>query len=144
MVDYASLLATAQRLITANGRSVTFISFAETVQDPAKPWLGPRDPRAAASSFSDDFSSDFETGILVSLINDAVFVEPGDLEHLGHSLITEDLIKRSTKIMLVSPGALDLSIYEEVIDGSERWKITGQEFLKPGDTQVLAFVGVAR
>ena len=76
MVDLAPLITTAQRLIKDNGRAVTFISFAETVQDPDQPWLGPRDPRAAASSFSADFSTDFETGILVNSVQDAVFVEP--------------------------------------------------------------------
>ena len=46
--------------------------------------------------------------------------------------------------MILAPGDIDLSLFEEVIDGSERWKIVGQELLQPGSTQILAFVGVTR
>ena len=39
-VDYAKLAATATRLISENGRTVTFKRVSRTVADPSKPWKG--------------------------------------------------------------------------------------------------------
>lgn len=130
MVDYVSLTATAQRLITKNGRSVTLLKFDSTPEEAAKPWNGPSNPRG---------TPDAELPI------DAVFVEPSAAVKLGLSLETDDLVKRSEQIMIVSPGvAADLSTYNEVLDDSEYWKITGIQVLKPASSVVLGFVGVAR
>lgn len=43
MVNYASLAATAQRLIEANGRDVTLVKLSEVPADAAKPWRGTTD-----------------------------------------------------------------------------------------------------
>lgn len=133
MVDAVALVATAQRLITENGRSVTFISHDKTVADAAKPWEGGggTSPRTAPDAV---------------LVLDAVFVEPSVAARLGLSSETSDLIKRSEQIMIVSPGAAadDLGDFEEVLDEGKHWKITGIEILRPGSTMFLAFVGVKR
>lgn len=130
MVETASVIATAQRLITANGRSVTFVEFNSTPGDVAKPWNGPTNPRTTPDS---------------TLTVDAVFVPPSSAASLGLKAETSDLMKRSEQVMIVSPGAsADLSIYQEIIDGSDRWKIVGTETLKPGDDVLLNYVGVRR
>lgn len=129
-IDTAALIVIAQRLINENGRSVTFIQFDSTPGDVTKPWNGPTDPRATPDS---------------TAAFDAVFVSPGAASSLGLSAETTDLIQRSDQIMIVSAGAaIDLRIYEEVDDDSQRWKITGVETLKPGASTLLSFVGVKR
>ena len=130
MVETAPLIATAQRLITENGRSVTFVEFDSTPGDVAKPWGGPADPRSNPDS---------------TLTVDAVFVNPSGAASLGLSTETSDLVKRSEQILIVSPGAsADLTIYQEIIDGSDRWKIMGIETLKPGASVMINYVGVKR
>lgn len=130
MVDTANVIQTAQRLITANGRSVTFVNFSSTLQNSSRPWLGAADPRATPDN---------------TLTVDAVFVEPSSAVRLGLSQEASDLVKNSEQIMIVSPGATaDLSIYQEVDDDSVRWKIEAVETLKPGAAVLLAFVGVKR
>lgn len=129
MVDTAPLIATAQRLITENGRSVTLVQLDTTLQDSDRPWLGPADARAVPES---------------TLVLDGVFVTPSDAAKLGISLESDDMIKLSEKIMMISPGpAVDISIYDEVIDGSDRLKIVASEQLKPGDELLIAFMGLA-
>lgn len=130
MVDYTRLLATAQRLITANGRSVTLVQFDTTLSDSDRPWLGPADARSAPEA---------------TLAVDAVFVDPGSAAKLGLDFVVDDLLKRAEQVMILSAGAdEDLSPYQEVIDGSTRWKITQTQVLRPADTTVLAFIGVRR
>ncbi len=127
--DYGPVIATAQRLITKFGRSITFVSFDETLADATKPWQGATAPRGGGAT---------------TLVEDAVFVGPGAA--LGLSITLEDLIKRSEQMLIVSPGAaVTLDIYEEIIDDdTSRWKIVGMEKLQPAGDIVLYFVGVKR
>lgn len=130
MVDLAPIIATAQRLITENGRSVTLVQLDKDPPDTDKPWAGPTDPRAVPEA---------------TLTLDAVFVEPSSATRLGLSSDASELVKRSTQILIVSPGAsADLTIYTEVTDGSIIWKITTVEVLKPGSSVALGFIGVKR
>lgn len=131
MVDLTPLIATAQRLITENGRAVTLVQFNTTPSNSDKPWLGPADPRSSPDS---------------TLAVDAVFVNPGETFSLGASFKVSDLMKRSEQIMLVSPGAsADMSLYNEVIDtDGSKWKIDQIEVLKPGTSVALVYVGVSR
>jgi hypothetical protein len=129
VVDFAPLLATAQRLISENGRSVTFIRHDETLADPLQPWLGPADPRATPDA---------------SLALDAVFVEPSSAVKLGIASETDDLILNSEQIMIVAPTATDLKQFQEVIDETIYWKITEMTTLRPGTLAVVSFVGVKR
>jgi hypothetical protein len=129
-IDYTAAIATAQRLIGENGRSVTLVEFNRTPANVAEPWKGAADPRAVPDS---------------TLVVDAVFVEPSSATKLGLALVDSDLVKRSDQIMIVSPGAaVDLSVFQEVLDTSVRWKITAIEVLKPGASVVLAYIGVRR
>ncbi len=133
MVDYASAIETAQRLLAGSGRAVTLLKLGTTPKDPAKPWDGPADPRGTPDATLDIF---------------ATFVGPNSL---GLSATTDDMIKRSKQVMIVSPGAdVDVRIFDEVYDNGVYWKIAetdgvkGVEILRPGDDVVMAYIGVSR
>ena len=129
MADLVKLVATAQRLIKANGRAVTFIRHDETLADTAKPWDGPTNARTTPDE---------------SEAMDAVFVPPASAVRLGLTTEQSDLIIRSEQIMIVSPGTVDLSRFQEVLDDGIYWKINMVELLKPGTTVLLGFVGIKR
>ncbi len=130
MVDFAALTVTAQRLISENGRSITLVSFDDTLQNPSRPWLGPADPRATPAS---------------TLVVDAVFVPPSGAAALGLSLQTVDLLKNAEQVAIISPGVdVGLEPFQEIIDGTTRWKIMMTEVLRPASQTVLAFLGVVR
>jgi hypothetical protein len=131
MVDYAKLSATATRLITKNGRVINLVRKELTPDDPAKPWDGTADP---------------DTLTPIS----AVFVPPNTVREFGLTALGQgtefnDLIASSQQIVILNPVLLDLRDYTSMIDsGGERWGIIGIQVLKPGDTQLLGFLGVRR
>jgi len=130
--DYSTTIATAQRLITKFGRSVTLVEFDTTLADSAKPWDGPADARTAPDS---------------TLVLDAVSVQPGgSSQQLGFSVFSDDLISRLAAIFIVSPGAsADLSTYQELLDtDGVRYKIDAVEVLKPGPDVIVGFIGVSK
>ena len=129
MVDYVKLAATAARLVSNNGRSITLVEFDKTPDDADKPWRGAVDPRISPES---------------TKVVSGVFVEPSSAVRLGMSSEVDDLLKRSSQIIIVA-STDDLEVYNEVIDtDTKRWKIVGMEKLKPADTTLLYFIGVAR
>lgn len=131
--DYAKLADRARTLIQEFGRRVTFVRFSEQVQDVTKPWRGASDPRQS-------LAEEFETS--------AVFVEPSSATQLGMQTAVLDLLARSKQILIVAPGASlerELEEFQEVIDSDDsRWKVMGLEKLRPAETTLLYFVGVAR
>lgn len=125
MPDYEKLKATAARLIKDSGRSVSFIAFDETVDDASTPWKNST-PRTGGTS--------------VSL--NAVFVPPTSLQELGANVQVQRLALTVEQILIVEPGTNDLKDYKEIDDGGTRYSIEFIEILKPGDTVLLAYVGV--
>lgn len=113
------------RLLTKNGRPVTFIELAAAG---AVPWEGPADPRGSPAR------------VLTTV---GCFVEPDSLQRLGLSTKVEELIQRSDRICLV-PGAAVLDDFNEILDEGQYYSITGLETLRPGTTTLLHFVGVKR
>ncbi len=131
-VDYVALANQALTLITDNGRSVTFRRLDRTPADPAMPWRGAADPRATPDA---------------SVAGPAVAVPPSGAAALGLRVEDSELVKRSEQIFIVALGATstdDLTTFDEVLDGTELWKIVGVEKLRPAATTLLYFVGVAR
>jgi hypothetical protein len=131
VVDYARLAITASQLIQNNGRSITFVKLSETIADANKPWNGPD---------ADDEST---------LALNGVFVPPNTVRQFGLSALGEgtefkDLIAFSEQIIITAQGENDLREYTSVIDRDDRWGIIGLQVLRPGDTTLLAFVGVRR
>lgn len=130
MVDFTRSIATAQRLITANGRSVTFVEFDSTPSVPANPWDPPTDQRGSPDA---------------TLTLDAAFVPISGLASLGLRSEIVDLAANSEQVLMCSPGATQsLEQFNEIIDGSTRWKIDFTDTLRPGAEIVLVFVGVSR
>lgn len=130
MPDYVKLAATAERLIRNNGRSITFVKLDETAADPSEPWNGP------ASN---------ETTLALN----GVFVPPNTVRQFGLSALGEgtefrDLVTFSEQVIITAQGENDLREYTKVIDRSDRWGIIGLQVLRPGDTTLIAFVGVRR
>lgn len=113
------------RLLTKNGRTVTFIELA--TEGPIA-YQGPDDPRNPPKR---------------SLAVRACFVEPDSLQRLGLTTKLEELIQRSDRIFL-APGAEVLDDYNEVIDEGQYYSITGMETLRPANTTLLHFVGLKR
>ena len=130
MVDTAAAISTAQRLIAADGRTVRLIRYNEVPTETAKPWNGPGDPRKVPRSILD-----------IS----AVFVSPESASRLGMSTMVDDVLKRTSQVLIVSAGAaVDLLQYDEVYDDEKYWKIQTIETLKPGDEIILTFIGISR
>lgn len=130
MVDYVSLAATSKRLVEANGRLITFIRDNETPDDPAKPWEG-------------------STGADTTVILSGVFVPPNTVRQfgltaLGQGTDYQELITKSEQIVITYPETEDIREFTHILDDSVRWGIIGIQVLKPGATQLLAFVGVRR
>lgn len=130
MVDYVRLAATAQRLIEANGRLITFVRDSETPLDANQPWLGP-------------------TGADTTLELSGVFVPPNTVRQFGLTALGQgtefrDLISFSEEIAIVFPETSDLRQFTHVEDEAIRWGIIGLQVLKPGTVQLLAFVGLRR
>ncbi len=130
--DYTGLANDSQQLVADFGRSVTFVKFDETPDDSAKPWRGNLTPRETPNA---------STTIL------AVFAHPSSATQLGLTIRESDFTKRETQIVMIAPGSTDTTAYEtydEIVDGTKRWKITRTEVLKPGDTTMIFFFFVER
>jgi hypothetical protein len=130
--DYATIADDAKQLIIDFGRSVTFVKFDETPADAAKPWRGnltPRDTPAASTTTL------------------AVFAHPSSATQLGLTITEADFTGRQTQIVMIAPGStsvIDYTTYDEILDGSVRWKITRTELLKPGTVEMIYFFFVER
>lgn len=131
MVDYVRLAQTANRLITANGRSIQMVRKNEVSADPTRPWTGP----PAGGETTLDLSG--------------VFVPPNTVRQFGLTALGRgtdfmDLVAMSEQIIITYPGPNDLRVYTEVVDEGVRWGIIGLQELKPGTVEMLAFIGVKR
>lgn len=132
MVDFTKLAATADRLITKNGRVVTFVKAPAIKLDPAKPWKGP------------DYTEDE-----ITLDLSCVFVTPNQvrifgLSALGDSVGFQDMIAFSEQLIITFPGENNLREYQTVRDGAINWNVTAYQFLRPANLNLLAFAGVRR
>lgn len=129
-MNYAKLLATAQRLIGGGtnpaGRSVTLTKLGATIPDPLKPWRGQVDPRSPAS---------------ITLSYMAAFVPLYSKSQLGITKTTTDLIKTSDATCLIATSD-DLQGFQELKDSSDnrQYKIVAAERLNPGSLALLWFL----
>lgn len=126
MVDYASLAATAQRLIDANGRSVTLIKQGTHPQNHDEPWRG-------QSSYP-----------VAEVTGGAVFVAASDL---GHMVEDTEGLKRAEKVALFAADADEgnqLELFDVLKDGNVRWLIKHAEVLQPGNIRLVYVFGVSR
>ncbi len=136
MVDYVRLAATAQRLVEANGRSVTAYKTNRTPDNPAEPWRGTSStPSTGAGGDSAPLIIAFVpprgTG-LGKLLERADGTLLDTIEQVG--LLAADTV----------PAGDDIESFDQVLDGSTLYKIEQRETLKPGDTAVLHVLGLSK
>jgi hypothetical protein len=130
MVDYVSLRATADRLITENGRDLTLIKAGTTAADPTEPW---RTDTTAG-----------ETRIIVK----GVFVE------FENEQVDGSLIMRGDKMGLVaaedvedttsSSESDEVETFDRLLDGTVDWKIVNVEAIEPGPSNVYYEIQVRK
>ena len=129
--DYAGLQEDASALIDEFGRSVTLVKFDETPADAAKPWRGDLTPRLAPSD---------------SVVVNGVFSDLS-ASKFGFNVDKLDFADRSDQVVLISPPTTvtqNLEEFDEIIDGTVRYKIEGVKILKPGSVRMLYIFGVSR
>jgi hypothetical protein len=129
--DYAPLLLLSKNLVQKFGRAITLRKLDAVSATGGKPWLGATDPVATGTSTS----------------TYAIGCHPDSTYFLGISLATEDLLKTTELIFITSPGDIDpenLDKYTTVVDGSEEYKITFIEKLKPATITILYYIGVSK
>jgi len=129
--DYNKIAETALKLIKESGRQVTFLKFDDTPDNAAKPWAKNTDLRTGSASVSTKLF--------------AISVHPTDINVLGIRIRNEDLMSNLREILIVAPGKDfqgDLAEYQELDDGTHRFRISFMERLKPANTTVLWYAGV--
>lgn len=120
----ASSIALAKRLIAKNGRLVTFQQLAASA-DPDKPW------RSTAPA------------IAASAQQAAVQIPISGLADLGFELTEAELNSRATAALLTAPGTMDLTLANQVLDGST-YGIEWTKALRPGTLPILFAMGIKR
>lgn len=136
MVDYARMAQTTQRMIEANGRTVTFVRNQRDPDVSARPWRGGRETRSTLNA---------DARIEDVLV---IFLEPSSLVRFGIEITEDELqTKRIKEILLVadlSVNGEDLSTYDEVLDRGEHLHIKLVRELDPGPTKMFTVIGLAR
>ncbi|MCP4897716.1 MAG: hypothetical protein GY906_12150 [bacterium] len=115
MVDFIKLAATAQRLINANGRSVSIVKHGKTPSDMNKPWRGESTPVIATV-----------TGI-------ASFVPMQQIEN-------NDGVRRGTDYALFAAdddGGNELEDFDVIIDGGVTWQILDAKLINPASKRIM-------
>jgi hypothetical protein len=126
VVDFARMAAVAQRLIEANGRTVTIVKHGKNPQDTDQPWRG---------------SSEYP---VATVTGSAAFVAASDL---GHRVRDDQNVKRADKVALfaaVNDGGHALEEFDVIEDGESVWHIVGAQVLQPGSTRLLYLFEVQR
>lgn len=130
--DYAPILATARELVQEFGREMTFVKFDATPADASKPWNGPTDARGGGATEATAY---------------AVPVPPSSATELGLQVEDQDMLRRASQILIVEPGTdapESLETFDEVKDGTVRYRVEMIEKLKPAGTTLLYFFAVMR
>lgn len=130
-MDYAAKLAKVKERIRAKGRQITLSSLDPDSATPSKPWLGATDPR-------DPLNTDSTTIY-------AVNVPMSSASSLGIRAEAVELYKDTQSVFIAEPGEdtpEDFDQYQIVTDGSQEFKITFIEKLKPADLTLLYYIGV--
>ena len=141
MVDYEKLSATALKLIEKNGRTVTLVKLSETPANASEPWKGP----AAAAAVSVGEPGALGSG-KVGLEVIACFVTFSDNE-LAELFGLVNEARRGQKSAFVAGAAVtpeDLRDFDQMVDGSDVWKIEAVDTLRPGDVPLLHYLVLGR
>ncbi len=124
MVDYLSFQLLAERLIEANGRTLSLVRRdQDNPTDPAKPWRGSTEA------------------------NEITVVVKGVFTEFEREDFDGTLVRRGDKRVLIAAksvtdeggGAANLKIedYDHILDGGVRWKIMKAELIEPGPLRIM-------
>ena len=127
-----ALQDTALRLITKHGRVVQLVKSGSQPENPEKPWRGP----------ADDGVGDVVADDSVKVTCPAVFTTSKEegFKVLLSEIATDEGDTSSKKRLLIaalSDGGYDLTKFDYVVDGADRWAISEGELIKPGNIAYL-------
>jgi hypothetical protein len=127
---YDSMVATAQEMMSEFGREVLLTREDLMPTDASKPWKG-------------------TSGVPVTQPIMAIVIPPAavriwGLAALGDANKFEDLLIKSQKLLIMCPGTIDITQFSSVTDEGKEYGVTAFQILKPGDTVILAYVGISR
>lgn len=127
MANFDKLALTAQRLIAANGRSVTIVKYGKASNDQDKAWRGQNEYHEA------------------EVPGTAAFVPKTQL--VTTSAENVDGVVRESEYALFAAeddGGHDLRQFNVIEDGGEVWRIVHVELLQPADKKILYMFEVKR
>ena len=131
-MDYAAKLAKVKAKIRAKGRQITLSTLDHESADTNKPWLSTTNPR-----------SQWKTNrIQIYVVN----IPMAAANSLGIRSDAVELYKDTQSVYIAEPGDLtpeDFDQYQLVTDDEKEFKISFIEKLKPADTTLLYYIGVA-
>lgn len=132
MVDFVNLANTAQRLIEANGRQVTFRRDDRAPADPGKPYEGP--------------APTVTPGDGEELTPIMAFVPPSGAGLGILRMIDPTLREQFDEVGLVAanslPAGTELERFDSVLDNGRPWRIGRVARLQPGTVPLLFAVGL--
>lgn len=128
MVDYVKLAATANRLVTKSGKSITVRKLNSAPADPTKPWRGAVDPRSPAA----------DTQVVAAV----EVAESG----IGKLINKKDIPDTVDKFYIAAPGLStpDLDDFDEVNDGGVDARIVLMKALRPAGTVLIYVIGTCK
>lgn len=130
-IDYDRMAQVARTLIADNGRQIVARKLQNSASDASKPWRGNTDPDVGGAG-------------LDPVTLDAVAVPPSSLNELGYKVTNPGLVQQASNVFIVAPPEtpVDLTPYDEVVDGSSVYRIIQLDELRPADTTLLYFIMV--
>lgn len=132
-MDYAAKLAKVKEKIRAKGRQITLSNIDPDSAITNKPWLAATNPR-------DPLNTDSTTIYAVNIPMSAASTS------LGIRSEAVELYKDTQSVYIAEPGEdtpENFDQYQLVTDGGQEFKISFIEKLKPADTTLLYYIGVA-
>ena len=131
-MDYAAKLAKVKAKIRAKGRQIMLSKIYSNSADVGRPWLAAGDSR--------------DQMIAANATVYAVNIPMGAAGSLGLRSEVVELYKNTQSVYIAEPGEdspEDFDRYQLITDGGQEFKISFIEKLKPADTTLLYYIGVA-
>lgn len=123
-LNYTRFRALAERLIEANGRSLSLVRKDQgNPVDPAKPWrgsTGAADITVTVTGVVIDFEKDEVDGTVILRADKRVLVAAKSVTDEGGSAVN-----------------LNIEDYSDILDGGTRYRIINAQVIEPGDTRIL-------
>ena len=136
-INYAKAQATALKLLTNNGRSVTLVKYSTEAADPNRPWRGAEgipDTTITVTAVFTDPVSEKDLGSAEVLIGDGSGVKQG--QQIAFIPAAENLDENG--------APLDLTEYDQLHDGGLAYRMVEIHKLSPGGIPLMYEVRLER